>query len=125
MKLFNNKNVEFIPAFCPNCKCNLEIDSNFEVAYCSFCGLRCIINDRLNKKQKQNNLDKVISFVERQQNIKREIKRQEEIKLEKQDEENKMFWKKYGYLLIVFLIMLFIFIFIMAYYENLGVIMIN
>lgn len=118
MNIFKNKKVDFIPAICPNCKCNLEIDSNFEVAYCNTCGLRCIISDRLNKKQKQTNLDKVISFVERQQNIKRETKRQEEIKQEKLDEENKLFWKKYGWLLIVFLIVLFIFIFIMAILEN-------
>ncbi len=120
MSLFNNKKIEFIPAICPNCKCNLEIDSNFEVAYCTTCGLRCIINDKLGKKQKQTNLDKVISFVERQQNIKRELKRQEEIKQEKENEENKLFWKKYGWLLIVFLIILFIFIFIMAIIENNG-----
>lgn len=120
MNIFKNKKVDFIPAICPNCKCNLEIDSNFEVAYCTTCGLRCIISDRLNKKQKQTNLDKVISFVERQQNIKREIKRQEEIKQEKLDEENKQFWKKYGWLLIVFLIVLFIFIFIIDILENNG-----
>lgn len=61
MSLFNNKKIEFIPVICLNCKCNLEIDSNFEVAYCSTCGLRCIINEKLGKKQKQTNLWLVVN----------------------------------------------------------------
>lgn len=118
MNIFKNKKVEFIPAVCPKCNCNLEVNSNFEVAYCSSCGLRYIISERLNKKQKQNNLDKVIGFVERQQNIKRELKRQEEIKQEKQDEEYKLFWKKYWWIVILIFVSMFIFLMIMSILEN-------
>lgn len=122
MSLFKKKKVEFIPAVCPRCNCNLEVDSNLEVAYCPTCGLRCIINENLGKKEKQSNFDKVISFVERQQNIKRELQKQEEIKQEKQNEENKLFWKKYAWIFILSFILLFIFIMIMSILEGKGVV---
>ena len=121
MSLFERKKVVFIPAVCPRCECNLEIDSNFEVAYCPTCGLRCIIDEHLGKKQKQSNFDKVISFVERQQNIKRELKKQEEIKYEKQNQENKLFWKKYGWIFILSFVTLFIFAIVMSILESGGI----
>ena len=67
-------------------------------------------------------MDKVISFVERQQNIKREIKRQEKIKQEKQDEENKLFWKKYWWIIILIFVSVFSFLMIMSIIENEGVV---
>ena len=122
MGLFNKKKVEFIPAICPKCNCNLEADSNFEVAYCPACGLRCIINENLGKKQKQSNFDKMISFVERQQNIKREEKKLKQEKLEKQEEENKLFWKKYWWMFLLGFVLLFVFVMIMSILEGKGVV---
>ena len=42
MNIFN-KQPKFFAAKCPNCGGRLELDSDFEVAYCADCGSQCII----------------------------------------------------------------------------------
>lgn len=72
MALFN-RNPKFISAKCPECNGNLILDSNIETATCSKCGNHCIVQN-LQKNRNKNSLDKVIGFVERQQNLKRKDK---------------------------------------------------
>ena len=60
MKIFEKK-PEFIAATCPKCGGRLELDVNFEVAYCSDCGTQCIIRNA-QKKIKRTPLDKIIEF---------------------------------------------------------------
>ena len=71
MSIFN-KQPKFVAATCPKCGGVLELDASFEVAYCSECGTQCIIQNFKKKKIKRTPLDKVIGFVERQQQIKRQ-----------------------------------------------------
>lgn len=72
MALFNRK-PKFLSAKCPECNGNLILDSNMETATCSKCGNQCIVQN-LQKNRNKNSLDKVIGFVERQQNLKRKDK---------------------------------------------------
>ena len=103
--MFINKQPKFIAARCPNCGGKLELDSNFEVAYCADCGTQSIIQNVKKKIQRKSSLDKVFDFVERQQNIKRQDKQEEKrLKLEKTEkielkrtqkrEARKEWWKK-------------------------------
>ena len=50
-----NKKPEFIAATCPKCGGVLELDSNFEVAYCSNCKTQCIIKN-VKKKTKNHRM---------------------------------------------------------------------
>lgn len=113
---YTKKDIKFIPATCPRCSGNLEIDSNFEIVYCLQCGLKCVIDDKVSRKRKQKitTFDKVIGFVERQQTIKRKEK---QVKLQKQGEEeqrNREWWKKYWWVLPTIFVVLYAVIIVMS-----------
>ena len=116
MSIFN-KQPKFVAATCPKCGGVLELDASFEVAYCSECGTQCIIQNFKKKKIKRTPLDKVIGFVERQQQIKRQD-RIEKIQKEEEEQRKAEEWlKKYWWIFIITLLSLFIFIGIMSYLE--------
>lgn len=75
-KIVRKRKVDFIEAVCPRCGGNLELDSNMEIAHCSRCHLRCVIDDNLDKNSKLKTIDKFIGLFERQQNIKREYEKE-------------------------------------------------
>ena len=121
MNIFNKK-VEFIAAVCPKCGGRLELDVNFEVAYCSNCGTQCIIRNA-KKRVKRSSLDKILEFAEKQNNVRRhdiqEYQRKknekkqldEELRIQRK-EERKQWWSKHWLKitiisLIVFIISLF------------------
>lgn len=93
MNIFNKK-PEFIAATCQKCGGRLELDVNFEVAYCSECGTQSIIRNA-KKRVKRTPLDKIIEFTEKQCNVRRQD-HQQAIKLEeeKKKEKNKIREKK-------------------------------
>ena len=117
MKVFN-KQPKFVEATCPKCGGVLELDANFEVAYCSKCGTQYIIQNVKKKKLKKTSLDKVIGFVERQQQIKRQDKIEKKEKQAEEERKNKEWLKKYWWIFVVVFIVIFIFLGIMAYLEK-------
>lgn len=88
------KKPEFIAATCPKCGGKLELDVNFEVAYCADCGTQCIIKN-VKKKVKQTTLDKIIELADKQNHTRRqdaqeaERLRLEREKLRKEEREKK------------------------------------
>ena len=104
MKIFEKK-PEFIAATCPKCGGRLELDVNFEVAYCADCGTQCIIKNA-KKKVKRTPLDKIIEFAEKQNNTRRqdlqELERKsleqkkinDELRAKKLEERN-IWWSKH------------------------------
>ena len=79
------KQVKFISAVCPECKGNLRLDPNLETAFCSKCGAQIIVRNAKEKK-KQGALEMVLNFVERQQTIRKQEKKDQ---LQKEEEERK------------------------------------
>jgi DNA-directed RNA polymerase subunit RPC12/RpoP len=97
MGIFNKKKIKFVSAICPECNGHLELDANLETAFCQYCGAQCIVENAPSKKPKQNNLERVLDFVERQQSLRRQDrqererrKREEEIK--RKEELKKTWW---------------------------------
>ena len=123
MKIFNNNKPEFIAATCPKCGGRLELDVNFEVAYCADCGTQCIIKNA-KKRVKRTPLDKIIEFAEKQNNTRRqdlqEIQRKQfekqllnkEIREKKRQERN-VWWSNHW--LKVTIISLIVFIISLIY----------
>lgn len=91
MSIFKRK-IEFVSAICPECGGNLELDATLETAYCQYCGAMCIVKNA-QKKKKETSLDKVIGFVERQQDLRRkdrvEIQKRKDEEKRKAEEEQK------------------------------------
>ena len=122
MKIFEKK-PEFIAATCPKCGGRLELDVNFEVAYCADCGTQCIIRNA-KKKSKRTSLDKIIEFIEKQNNTRRqdlkELERKsleykrfnDELKTKKKEARN-MWWSKHW--LKVTIISLIVFVISLIY----------
>lgn len=112
------KKVSFVACECPKCGGNLELDSEMKVAFCKSCGVQCLVTDIQRKHEKKTNLETVISFVERQQNLYRQDKiekaKLQEIEKQKSDE----WWSKYWWILPLTLAICFIIIFVMAYLEK-------
>lgn len=49
------KSKTLIPAKCPQCEANVELDKNLETAFCSYCGTKIIIKDIVKKIKIVNN----------------------------------------------------------------------
>ncbi len=94
MNIFKRK-IKFVSAICPKCGGNLELDSTLETAYCQYCGSQCIVENAVRKK-KETSLDKVIAFIERQQDLKRKdrVIKQKQLEVEKRKSEEwlKKYW---------------------------------
>ncbi len=84
MGLFGKK-IKFTSAICPQCKGNLKVDSNLEMAYCQYCGAQCIVENAPKRKEKKSALETVLGFVEKQQ----EARKQEKAEAERKEEERK------------------------------------
>ncbi len=89
MSLFK-KPIKFISAVCPKCNGNLEIDPHLERAFCQYCGAQCIIENAPKSQRKQNKLETVLDFFERQQSLHRQDKKeQQRYKQENAENEKK------------------------------------
>lgn len=92
MDLFNRKPT-FTAAECPRCGGRLELDSNFEIGYCKECGSQVIIQN-VNKKYQFDPIDKLTSFIDKQQSLIRQDKIENERKLELEKQQKLMFKEK-------------------------------
>ena len=112
MKLFKSKKPEFIAAICPECGGKLELDDNFETAFCTECGAHCIVENvvKKSKLKKQTNLDKIIGYIERRQDLRRKDRAERVARQERQ-------LKKTWFIYIVVLIIIFAFAYVMAALE--------
>ena len=113
-----NRQPKFVAATCPKCGGVLELDASFEVAYCSECGTQCFIQNVKKRKIKKTPLDKVIGFVERQQQIKRQDRIEKKQKEEEEQRKAEEWLKNYWWIFLVVFVALFTFIGIMSYLEG-------
>lgn len=123
MNIFKEKKkVEFFAAVCPKCGGNLEFDANMETAYCSKCGLRCLVDENISKRAKFSPSDKLIGFLERQQNIIRENKKRQAL-VEQEEQAKLHHWvlKNWWILLLVFTLIM-AFLMLMTILEKNGII---
>jgi len=106
---FFKKQVKFVSAICPECKGHLELDANLERAFCQYCGAQCIVENAPKRKQKQSDLERVLDFVERQQNLRRQDKqekqRRKDEEARKEAEHNRRYWWVYIALLVGMIIL--------------------
>lgn len=112
------KKASFIACECPKCGGNLELDSEMKLAFCKECGVQCVVADLPRRhEKKKTNLETVISFVERQQNLYRQDKIEKQKLQEIEDKKNAEWWSKYWWILPTVLVVCFTIIFVMAGLE--------
>lgn len=61
------ENRELVPAVCPQCGANIELDKNLEQGFCNYCGTKIIIKDVVQKVKIVNNptFDNYIKLADR------------------------------------------------------------
>ena len=121
MGIFNKKKIKFISAICPECNGHLELDANLETAFCQYCGAQCIVENAPNKKPKQNNLERVLDFVERQQVLRRQDKQERERHKREEEAKQKEELKKNLWIYVVFTIGVIAFGLVMAILGDKGI----
>ena len=121
MGLFKKK-INFVSAKCPECNGNLELDTEFKVAFCNRCGAQCIVENAPRVKEKTSKLSKVLDFMERQQSIRRQDKKERERKAEEKEKKRENIIKKYWWIYAVILASLFALVITMAILENQGIV---
>ena len=97
MSLFK-KQIKFISAICPECKGHLELDANLETAFCQYCGAQCIVENAPKKAKKQEKLEIVLDFFERQQTLRRQDKQERQRRIDEEERKRKEHLKKFGWL---------------------------
>ena len=121
MGIFEKK-VKFVSAICPECKGRLELDSNFERAFCQYCGAQCIVENAPKRKQKQSNLETVLDFVERQQNLRRQDEQERQRRKDEEERKQAEHTKKYLWAYILLLVAIMAFGLIVAILGESGII---
>ena len=100
MNIFK-KQVKFVSAICPKCNGSLELDADLETAFCQYCGTQCIVENAPKKKTKQSNLETIVGFLERRQNLRRQDRREKQRKLEEEERQQKEHLKKYWWIYVL------------------------
>ena len=95
MKFFN-KEPKFTAAVCPRCGGRLELDSNYEIGYCKECGSQVVVQN-VNKKYQFDPIDKLTSFIDKQQSLIRQDKIEQERKLELERQQKMIFKERRRY----------------------------
>ena len=99
---FFKKKVSFTSAICPRCGENLTLVSSLEIAFCQNCGAQCIV-ENVTKKSSKTTFDKIIYFVERQQEIRRKEKVEKQRQLAEEQKRNaKWLREKWWVLALIF-----------------------
>lgn len=124
MNLFK-KEIKVTKLSCLECNKPLEIDSNFETAFCSNCGAKYVVENIKHRSRKKSKYEITLDFIEKQQNIlrKEKIERQrqkEEKEIESKENEKKKDIPWWGYVIIVGVLFAFITTFMIL--ENKGII---
>ncbi len=115
--------VKFVPAICPKCGGQLEVDPSQEAAVCKFCGTPFIVDKAIQNYSIQNahidhadnvtvdlkgSVDSVIGMVERELDKSREERRQERIV---ENENSKEFFKNsWKYMLAMFAVLIVVWV---------------
>ncbi len=100
-------------ASCDECGGPLELDMNFETAYCNDCGMQFTIHNlKKKKRQKVSSFDRVMDYVEAGRTLKRKDKldKRERKEIEKKREDRNSIRILIGvsiFLIIIFVISLF------------------
>ena len=85
-----DKNPKFIITQCLKCEGPLELDTNFETAHCQNCGMQYLVqNVNKKKKAKRTKFEMIMDFVERERDLKRKDKVEQDKRKEIIDKENR------------------------------------
>ena len=95
MKFFN-KEPKFTAAVCPRCGGRLELDSNYEIGYCKECGSQVVVQN-VKKNYIFDPIDKLTTFIDKQQSLIRQDKIEQERKLELERQQKIIFKEKRRY----------------------------
>ena len=118
MVLFHKKEPRFISAKCPECQGGLELDANFETAVCQSCGMQCIVENVIKKESKKaTSLDKIITFVNHRQDLRRKDNIEKQLRKNEEKKKNEDTIKKYWWIWALVMAGLFVFMGIMSYLE--------
>ena len=113
------QSIKFLPAVCPKCGGQLVVDPAQEAAVCRFCGTPFIVEKAINNYTVQNahighadkvtmdmkgSVDSVIGFFERQINLSREERREENRRFDENSKE--MFKNSWKMFLVLFAAMI-------------------
>ena len=120
MGIFKRK-IKFISATCPKCQGNLELDANLETAFCQYCGAQCIVENARRKEKKQTGLETIISFVERQQDLRRQDKREKQRREEEEERKNREELKRTWWIYALVMLGIFALIALMGVLEKYGI----
>jgi DNA-directed RNA polymerase subunit RPC12/RpoP len=114
------KNPKMMPAICPQCGGQVEVDAQRENAFCLYCGMKFIVEKAIHTYHVQhatvehvesininNTKESLFSFLIYQQKRKDEKEKEKKEEERKQKEESDKFIKKYWwvYLLIMSILM--------------------
>ena len=121
MGLFK-KQVKFISAICPECKGHLELDGNLERAFCQYCGAQCIVENVQRKERKRTNLETVLDFVERQQNLRRQDKQEQQRRRAEEEKKSEEFRKKHLWIFIALMVGVMVFGLVVSILAEQGII---
>ena len=120
MSIFK-KQIKFVSAICPECKGNLELDANLGKAFCQYCGAQCIVENAPQKKNRSK-LEMVLDFLDHQNSLHRQDKRERKRREEEEKTLQREHLKKYGWVYVSIVGILFGIVFTMALLEEMGII---
>lgn len=90
MKIFS-KEPKFMTCECIKCGGPIEMDANYETAYCERCRMTYVVrNVDKKKRRKRSRFEMVMDFIERE----RDLKRKDKIEFQKETKEMELKDKK-------------------------------
>ena len=117
----DDKEIKFVSAICPRCKGNLRLDSNLETAFCQYCGAQCIVENVQKKMKKESKLEIVLDFVERQQALYNQDKREQRQKQAEAERKQTEKLRKSWWIYALIFVGLFTLLIVMGILEKQGI----
>ena len=108
------KQIKFVSAICPECKGHLELDANLETAFCQYCGAQCIVENAPKKVKKQEKIEIILDFFERQQALRRQDKQECQRRIEEAERKKKEHLQKFWWIYLLIGVTFFSFMCILA-----------
>jgi len=123
VKIDERKNTKMMPAICPQCGGQIEVDAQREKAFCQYCGTPFIVEKAINTYNlqhatiehvnsiniiKTSAVESVLSFVKDQQKRNDEKKEEERKRIEESTKSLKKYWWIYLLMLLIVFGLLFI-----------------
>lgn len=124
MKFFS-KEPKFTAAVCPRCGGRLELDSNYEIGYCKECGSQVVVQN-VKKNYIFDPIDKLTTFIDKQQSLIRQdkIENQRKLELERQQKlilkekrkyERKIWWSNNYIKVIIISVIVIVLAYVIKY----------